>query len=57
MYRVIFTGWMLFRTMYLFSADKVKVASKVVHGTTIELIWTIVPSLILVTIAENSLRY
>ena len=50
----IFTGWMLFRTVYLFSADKVKVASKQVHGTTIELIWTIVPSLILVTIAIPS---
>jgi cytochrome c oxidase subunit 2 len=50
----IFTGWMLFRTIYLFSADKVKVASKMVHGTTIELIWTIVPSLILVTIAIPS---
>jgi cytochrome c oxidase subunit 2 len=50
----IFTGWMLFRTMYLFSADKIKVASKVVHGMTIELIWTIVPSLILVTIAIPS---
>jgi cytochrome c oxidase subunit 2 len=50
----IFTGWMLFRTIYLFGADKVKVASKQVHGTTIELIWTIVPSLILVTIAIPS---
>jgi cytochrome c oxidase subunit 2 len=50
----IFTGWMLFRTIYLFSADKIKVASKVVHGMTIELIWTIVPSLILVTIAIPS---
>jgi len=50
----IFTGWMLFRTIYLFSADKNAVASKVVHGMTIELIWTIVPSFILVTIAVPS---
>jgi cytochrome c oxidase subunit 2 len=50
----IFTGWMLFRTIYLFGADKNKVASKVVHGMTIELVWTIVPSLILVMVAIPS---
>jgi len=50
----VFTGWMMARTMYLFDASKNKVASRVVHGTTIELVWTIVPSLILVTIAVPS---
>jgi cytochrome c oxidase subunit 2 len=50
----VFVCWMLARTIYLFGADKNKVASKVVHGTTIELVWTIVPSIILVTIAIPS---
>ena len=49
-----FTFWMLFRTIYLFQASKNEIASTVVHGTTIELIWTIVPSLILITIAIPS---
>ena len=49
-----FTFWMLFRTIYLFQASKNEEASTVVHGTTIELIWTIVPSLILITIAIPS---
>jgi len=50
----IFTMWMLFRTIYLFDSSRNKVASKVVHGMTIELIWTIVPSLILIFIAIPS---
>jgi cytochrome c oxidase subunit 2 len=50
----IFVCWMLFRTLYLFDSSKNAVASKMVHGTTIELVWTIVPSLILVTIAIPS---
>ena len=40
--------------MWLFDSSRNKIASKVVHGTTIELVWTIVPSLILVTIAVPS---
>jgi cytochrome c oxidase subunit 2 len=50
----IFVVWMLARTIYLFDAKKNKTASKVVHGMTIELVWTIVPSIILVTIAVPS---
>jgi cytochrome c oxidase subunit 2 len=50
----IFTFWMLGRTCYLFAAERNKVASKVVHGTVIELVWTIIPSLILITIAIPS---
>ena len=50
----VFVCWMLARTIYLFDASKNKVPSKVVHGTTIELVWTIVPSIILVTIAIPS---
>ena len=50
----VFVCWMLFRTLYLFDSSRNKVASKVVHGTTIELVWTILPSFILVTIAIPS---
>jgi cytochrome c oxidase subunit 2 len=50
----VFVRWMMGRTMWLFSADKNPNPSKVVHGTTIELVWTIVPSIILVTIAVPS---
>jgi len=50
----VFVMWMMGRTMYLFTADKNPNPSKVVHGTTIELVWTIVPSIILVTIAIPS---
>jgi cytochrome c oxidase subunit 2 len=50
----VFVMWMMGRTMWLFTADKNPNPSKVVHGTTIELVWTIVPSIILVTIAIPS---
>jgi cytochrome c oxidase subunit 2 len=50
----VFVMWMMGRTMWLFTADKNPNPSKVVHGTTIELVWTIVPSIILVTIAVPS---
>lgn len=50
----IFTIWMLGRTLYLFDSSRNKTASKIVHGTTIELVWTIVPSLILIVIAVPS---
>jgi len=53
----VFVMWMMGRTMWLFSADKNPNPSKVVHGTTIELVWTIVPSIILVTIAVPSFAY
>jgi len=51
---LIFTFWMLARTIYLWDSSRNKVASKQVHGTVIELVWTIVPSFILVTIAIPS---
>jgi cytochrome c oxidase subunit 2 len=50
----VFVMWMLARTMYLFDASRNKVPSKQVHGMVIELVWTIVPSLILITIAIPS---
>tara|TARA_B100000787_G_C16124025_1_gene264083 strand:- start:68 stop:835 length:768 start_codon:yes stop_codon:yes gene_type:complete len=50
----IFTFWMMGRACYLFSSQRNKTPSKVVHGTVIELVWTILPSFILITIAIPS---
>jgi cytochrome c oxidase subunit 2 len=50
----VFVMWMMGRTLYLFDSSMNKFPSKTVHGTTIELVWTIVPSLILVVIAIPS---
>jgi cytochrome c oxidase subunit 2 len=50
----IFVCWMLFRTVYLFHEDKNATPLPIVHGTTIELAWTILPSFILMFIAVPS---
>jgi len=50
----VFVFWMLSRTMWFFSADKNPVPSLVVHGQTLEIVWTVVPSLILLTLAVPS---
>jgi len=50
----VFVMWMMGRTLYLFDSSMNKIPSKTVHGTTIELVLTIVPSLILVVIAIPS---
>jgi cytochrome c oxidase subunit 2 len=47
-------GWLLFKTTYLFYHTKNPNASQITHGTTIEIIWTITPSLILMVIAVPS---
>ena len=46
--------WLLFRSLVLFSSDKQKRAITVVHGTMIEIIWTITPAIILLIIAVPS---
>lgn len=51
---VIFVGWMLFRTLWHFNSISNPIPSKIIHGTTIEIAWTITPSLILVFIAVPS---
>jgi cytochrome c oxidase subunit 2 len=51
----VFVLWMLVRTVYHFHHSKQPIAEKIVHGTTIEIIWTVIPSLILLTIAVPSL--
>lgn len=47
-------GWMLAKTTYLFYHTKNAVASQITHGTLIEVVWTVAPSLILMVIAVPS---
>ena len=49
-----FVIWMLGRTLWHFSAGKNPIPSKIIHGTTIEIAWTVTPSLILMIIALPS---
>jgi cytochrome c oxidase subunit 2 len=51
---IIFVTWMLGRTLYLFDECKNLKPLPIVHGTTIELLWTIIPSFILMFIAVPS---
>lgn len=51
---LFFVIWMLARTAFHFKASSNKVPEKILHGTTIEIAWTIAPSLILVFIAIPS---
>ena len=50
----VFVLWMLARTLYHFDQSKNPVPEKLIHGTTIEIAWTVAPSLILVLIALPS---
>lgn len=51
---LVFVLWMLTRTLYHFHQSRNPVPEKIIHGTTIEIVWTIAPSLILVCIAIPS---
>lgn len=51
---LIFVIWMLARTLYHFQEGHNPLPEKILHGTTIEIAWTIAPSLILVFIAIPS---
>ncbi len=46
--------WLLLRTTYMFYYKNNPIPSNVTHGTTIEVIWTITPSIILMVIAVPS---
>jgi cytochrome c oxidase subunit 2 len=50
----IFVTFLLVRCLYFFNETKNKVSSNVIHGTTIEIIWTITPAIILMIIAIPS---
>jgi cytochrome c oxidase subunit 2 len=51
---LIFVVWMLGRTLWHFRADKNPIPSKIIHGTAIEIAWTVTPSIILMVIAVPS---
>ena len=51
---LIFVMWMLGRTLWHFHWTKNPVPSKIIHGTVIEVAWTVTPSLILMIIAVPS---
>ena len=50
----IFVFWLLFTVMFLFHAERQTKADHFVHGTAIEIVWTITPALILMAIAVPS---
>ena len=50
----IFVSWMLVRTLQTFAKHVNPTPEKITHGTLIEIVWTVAPSLILVTIALPS---
>nr|YP_009647131.1 cytochrome c oxidase subunit 2 [Chloropicon maureeniae]QBX98802.1 cytochrome c oxidase subunit 2 [Chloropicon maureeniae] len=50
----VFVMWILGRTLYHFHHDRNPMPQKIIHGTTIEIIWTVTPSLILLLIALPS---
>jgi len=50
----LFVMWMLGRTLWHFDESRNPIPSKIIHGTTIEIAWTVTPSLILVFIAIPS---
>jgi cytochrome c oxidase subunit 2 len=51
---LIFVLWMLVRALWHFHYKRNPIPERVVHGTTIEIIWTIFPSIILMFIAIPS---
>jgi len=51
---LIFVLWMMARTLWHFHESRNTIPERVVHGTLIEIIWTIFPSIILMFIAIPS---
>ena len=53
---LVFVIWMLARTLYYFQFNEKSnpMPEKILHGTVIEIVWTIIPSFILVLIAIPS---
>ena len=49
---LVFVMWMLFRSVYLFNSARRP--EKLFHGATLELVWTLCPSVILLLIALPS---
>lgn len=51
---VIFVSWILFRVLVLFSNGARLLPTNVVHGTVLEIVWTLVPAFILIIVAIPS---
>jgi cytochrome c oxidase subunit 2 len=51
---VIFITWFLFRILFNFNSKDLFYSTSVVHGTSIEIIWTLIPAFILLVIAVPS---
>lgn len=50
----IFVSWMLVKTLWHFEETQNPIASSLVHGTVIEIVWTLTPAIILLIIAIPS---
>ena len=51
---LLFVVWMLVRTVYRFHHTKSPIPAKIIHGTVIEIAWTVAPTVILMLIALPS---
>lgn len=51
---LVFVLWMLLRSLWHFYYRNNPIPERIVHGTTIEIVWTVVPSIILMFIAIPS---
>jgi cytochrome c oxidase subunit 2 len=51
---LLFVVWILVRTVYRFHHTKSPVPAKIIHGTVIEIAWTVAPTVILMLIALPS---
>jgi cytochrome c oxidase subunit 2 len=51
---VIFVSWLILRCLYFFEEEKNKAPEKWTHSTTLEIIWTLLPAVILMIIAVPS---
>jgi cytochrome c oxidase subunit 2 len=51
---VVFVSWMLFKIVIRFNNKVFTTPTSVVHGTTIEIVWTLIPAVILIIIAVPS---
>ena len=51
---LLFVVWMLGRTIYKFNAKRNPIPAKIIHGTVIEIAWTVTPSFVLMPVAVPS---
>jgi cytochrome c oxidase subunit 2 len=51
---VVFVGYMMFRCIHHFNEEKNPNAVQIVHGSVIEVVWTLIPALILMVVAVPS---